>query len=383
MTSRLSIVRTRGFEFFAKRALVSSAVVAFLISAGCGNDGARDAPANGPGGGSGGVTTANSGGASGAMQGAGSGGIAPSAGGNSSAAGATPSRGGATAVGVGGSGNSATGGAASGGTTNAGGATSIGGMTSFGGATSKGNGGTATGSGGSGNAGTGGAAMGGASSGCDMGTTHSGGKQYCMNSIGNAANGYSYQLWSNGQGSGCMTVFGSDATFKANWMGVGDFLARVGLGWDSTKTFDQLGTISSDFAFTDTISGGLTYIGIYGWSVSPLVEYYIMEDWVGSRPTGGGTKVDTFTIDGEGTYDVYQHMQVNQPSITGSNATFPQFFSVRQAARKCGHISISEHFKRWSDKGLQLGKMEEARILVEAMNNSGSIEFTTATVVVN
>ena len=51
--------------------------------------------------------------------------------------------------------------------------------------------------------------------------------------------------------------------------------------------------------------------------------------------------------------------------------------------RSCGHISISEQFKRWGDKGLKLGKMEEARILVEAMNNSGSIEFTTATVVVN
>jgi hypothetical protein len=180
-----------------------------------------------------------------------------------------------------------------------------------------------------------------------------------------------------------MTVFGSDATFKSNWSGAGDFLARVGLGWDSTKTYDQLGTISSDFAFTESISGGLTYIGIYGWSVSPLVEYYIMEDWVGSRPTGGGTKVSTFTIDGEGTYDVYQHMQVNQPSIMGSSATFPQFFSVRQTPRKCGHISISEHFKNWADLGLKLGKMEEARILVEAMNNSGSIEFTTATVVVN
>jgi hypothetical protein len=234
---------------------------------------------------------------------------------------------------------------------------------------------------GAGNGGT--VGTGGTSNGCNMGATHTGGQQYCSNKIGSVGNGYSYQLWSNGKGSGCMTVFGADATFKANWSGVGDFLARVGLGWDSTKTYDQLGTISSDFAFTQSITGGLTYIGIYGWSVSPLVEYYIMEDWVGSRPTGGGTKVGTFAIPGEGTYDVYQHTQVNQPSITGSNATFPQFFSVRQEARECGHISISQHFAEWASLGLQLGRMEEARILVEAMNNTGSIEFTTATVVAN
>jgi hypothetical protein len=33
--------------------------------------------------------------------------------------------------------------------------------------------------------------------------------------------------------------------------------------------------------------------------------------------------------------------------------------------------------------GLQLGMMEEARLLVETINNSGTIEFTNATVVAN
>jgi hypothetical protein len=311
---------------------------------------------------------------------------ASSVGGNlASAGGARPSAGGGAAIGqggsgnfgAGGSGNFGAGGAANGGATGPGGATTGGGA----GGGTPGGGGASSGGSNGGNVGAGGASTGGTSGGCNMGMTHTGGKQYCMNSTGNVGNGYSYQLWSSGQGSGCMTVFGADATFKANWSGVQDFLARVGLGWDSSKTYDQLGTISSDFAFTRMITGGLTYIGIYGWSVNPLVEYYIMEDWVGSRPTGGGSKVGTFTVQGEGTYDVYQHTQMNQPSITGSNATFPQFFSVRQTARQCGHTTISEHFKQWSNMGLKLGKMEEARILVEAINNSGSIEFTTATVV--
>jgi endo-1,4-beta-xylanase len=241
------------------------------------------------------------------------------------------------------------------------------------------------GRGGTGGGGTGGSTGGGGASagsggnggtpgGCNMGMQRSGGTQHCSNSIGNLSGGYSYQLWSNGVGSGCMTPYGQDATFKANWSGVGDFLARAGLGWNSTKTYDQLGTIACDFAFTKTGSGGgFSYIGIYGWTLDPIVEYYIVDDWFGnSRPTGGGAKQGTFTVDGA-SYDVYTHTQVNQPSITGQNATFPQIFSVRQTPRQCGHISISEHFKQWTTKmGQTLGKLEEARILVEVGGGTGT-----------
>ncbi len=178
-----------------------------------------------------------------------------------------------------------------------------------------------------------------------------------------------------------MTVAGVDAKFSATWNNPNDFLARVGLTWSSTQTFDQLGTVSADFAHTKTGGAGYSFIGIYGWSVSPIVEYYIVEDWYGSPPTAdGGTKMGTFTVDG-GTYDVYQHTQVNQPSVTGANATFPQFYSIRQTARQCGHISITEHFREWASLGLTLGKMEEAKIIVEAGGGGGgSINFTTATV---
>ena len=182
-----------------------------------------------------------------------------------------------------------------------------------------------------------------------------------------------------------MTIYDAAAQFSAKWNNDGDFLARVGLGWGSTQTYTQIGTITATFAETKTGSaGGYSYIGIYGWSENPLHEYYIVEDWFGGggSPNPGGTKVGTITVDG-GTYNVYQHTQVNQPAITGGNATFVQFFSVRQTARTCGTISISEHFAQWATMGMQLGNMEEARILVEAGGGTGSIDFTTATVVVN
>jgi hypothetical protein len=184
-----------------------------------------------------------------------------------------------------------------------------------------------------------------------------------------------------------MTVYGVDAKFSATWTNAGDLLARIGLPFDQTKTPTQIGTISSDFAETKTGGNGLVYVGIYGWTVSPLREYYIIDDWGTSKPADVAsdgtprTKVGTITVDGD-SYDVWKHTQTNKPAITGDNQTFDQYFSVRQNARQCGHISISEHFSQWGTLGLQLGKLEEAKLLVEAQNSTGTIDFTTATVVV-
>ena len=187
-----------------------------------------------------------------------------------------------------GTGGSGTGGSGSGGAAGTGGAAGAGG-----GAGTRGANGGASGS-----RGTGGGGAGGASSACPAGTPWTGGTTYSMNSIGTLGNGYAYQLWSNGVGTGSMTVAGVDAKFSAAWNNPGDFLARIGLTWDATKTYTQLGTISSDFAETKTGSGiGYNFVGIYGWSENPLHEYYIVEDWFGARPVPGA-KVGTITVDG-------------------------------------------------------------------------------------
>ncbi len=208
-----------------------------------------------------------------------------------------------------------------------------------------------------------------------------GGTQHCSsNNGGDVAGGYSYQIWSSGSG-GCITPYGVGAAFKATWNNSGDFLARVGLGWDETKTYDQLGVISAEYAYKKSGNGGsYSYIGVYGWSNDPLVEYYIVDDWLGSKYVSG-TRKGSLSIDG-GTYDIYVNTRTNQPSIHG-NATFQQFFSFRTSARQCGHISVSEHFKKWDSLGMKMGKMYEARLLVEAGGGSGSVDYTYATVTAN
>ncbi|MBN1611313.1 MAG: glycoside hydrolase family 11 protein [Polyangiaceae bacterium] len=45
-------------------------------------------------------------------------------------------------------------------------------------------------------------------------------------------------------------------------------------------------------------------------------------------------------------------------------------------------MAISDHFSEWAKLGLPLGMLEEAKLLVEAQDSTGTIAFTTATVVV-
>lgn len=205
-----------------------------------------------------------------------------------------------------------------------------------------------------------------------------GGTSHCSSNQSGTVGSQQWTIWSSG-GGGCLITYGSSAAFSATWNNSGDFLARVGLAMGSNKTYDQFGSIGVDFAETKSGSGGgYSSIGVYGWSVSPIVEFYVVEDSYG-RLSGSGTKKGTFTIDGEGTYDVYEHQQVNQPSIQGTT-TFNQYISVRQAVRTCGHISLTKHFDAWKGMGMTLGKMEEAKVLIEAGGGSGRIDFPTASV---
>lgn len=188
------------------------------------------------------------------------------------------------------------------------------------------------------------------------------------------SSGYHYEIWYQG-GNNSMTYY-NDGTFSAEWNGSNDFLARVGFKYNSTQTHDQIGYFTADYKFTKSGSAAYSYIGIYGWTQNPLVEYYIVDDWFTKPSTSYlGTKKGEITVDGD-TYDIYTYTRVNQPSIEGTS-TFPQFFSVRRNARQCGHIDITAHFKKWAEVGLKLGKMYEVKVLAEAGGGAtGKIDFT-------
>ena len=186
--------------------------------------------------------------------------------------------------------------------------------------------------------------------------------------------GYHYEIWYQG-GNNSMTYY-ANGTYKASWNGTNDFLARIGFKYDEKHTYEELGPIDAYFKWSKQGSaGGYNYIGIYGWTVDPLVEYYIVDDWF-NKPGGNllGSRKGEFEVDGA-KYEIWQNTRVQQPSIKGTS-TFPQYFSVRDNSRSCGHIDITAHFKKWESMGMQMGKMYEAKVLVEAGGGSGSFDVS-------
>ena len=341
------------------------------------------------------------GGSSGTTTGGRPAGGATSAGGTVSNGGSAGTTGGAQATGGQGSAGAATGG-------KSGAASMGGGAGSNGGAMTAGTGGTggrgqagtgsggagagrsnggAGGSAGSGTAGTGTAGTGTAGSSstsaldCSAipalptgGTVHSGNTQ---GGSGNLA----WQIWSNG-GSGSLTTF-STAAFVATWNNSGDYLGRLGFEWGNAgKAYTAYGDITADLAFKKNgTAGQYSYVGIYGWSTNPCIEWYIVDDSYSAMPFNTGTAPSgTADLDG-GTYNLVKR----NTSGTGGNrcgnvTNWDQFYSIRHTGRQCGTISVSEHFKLWDAKGWKLGNLLEVKILVEAASGSGSVEFSVANV---
>jgi endo-1,4-beta-xylanase len=188
----------------------------------------------------------------------------------------------------------------------------------------------------------------------------------CSNQTG-TTNGYYYQMWSNGQGSACITVGSGGNQYSTNWSGIGDFVAGVGWQPGSNQTISFSGSMSA--------SGGTALASLYGWSTNPLVEYYVIEDDQGGSPSLG-TFMGTTTSDGA-TYNLYEHQQVNQPCITGNSCTFEQYLAIRQGNTTSGTITTQNFFNAWASHGMNLGSLNYQIFATEAWGGgSGSSNFT-------
>ena len=191
-----------------------------------------------------------------------------------------------------------------------------------------------------------------------------------------------WQLWANSASNGSITTFSTPA-FSADWNNAGDYLARLGFEWGNAgKTYDTYGTITAQFAYTKTgTAGGYSYIGIYGWSTNPCVEWYIVDDSFNKMPVNPGstTNKGTVTIDG-GDYILYTRQTTGTGGSRCNASSWAQYYSVRKTARQCGTISITQHFDAWKAAGMPLGNMLEAKILVEVGGGNGSVDFPVANV---
>jgi endo-1,4-beta-xylanase len=192
--------------------------------------------------------------------------------------------------------------------------------------------------------------------------------QVCSNQTGTIGGAF-YTMFVSG-GSACITL-NSATSYSSTWSSIGDFVGGIG---------SNPGSTSRTVSFSNSLStsgGGTTLVSLYGWSTNPLVEYYVEDNYV---PAGNasGTFMGTMTSDG-GTYNIYEHQQVNQPSIQGT-ATFEQYLAIRTSPISSGTITFSNFVSAWASHGMNLGTMNYQVLATEAFGGgSGNDSVTLGT----
>jgi endo-1,4-beta-xylanase len=185
-------------------------------------------------------------------------------------------------------------------------------------------------------------------------------KTICTNEVARHC-GLTYEFWRD-TGGGCM-VAKADG-FSIEWDDDNNVLARKGV---RPGTGNEVFSYAADYA-----ADGTSFMGVYGWTQNPLIEYYIVDSWGGGRPPGSrGERLGSVEADG-GTYDIYRTQQVDKPSIEPNVTTFYQYWSVRTSKRSCGTISVGKHFDAWESVGLDMGRFYEVSFVVEGYRSTGS-----------
>lgn len=153
--------------------------------------------------------------------------------------------------------------------------------------------------------------------------------------------------------------------FAINYSNVGDVVG--GKGW-------KPGSARSIGYNVGSLTGSFNFVGIYGWTTNPLIEYYVCE----KGSVASGPIINSISSDGH-TYNFYTHQQVNQPSIIGT-ATFWQYLD-QWGGTTLGQnhtVTMANHINNWRSRGGHgFGTYDYQILALEAYSGkSGSINAT-------
>ncbi|KAL1837786.1 hypothetical protein VTJ49DRAFT_3396 [Mycothermus thermophilus] len=172
--------------------------------------------------------------------------------------------------------------------------------------------------------------------------------------------GYYFQNWSEG-GSNIRCINGPGGSYTANWNSRGGFVCGKGWSYGGNRVIRYSGSYNAT---------GPGYLAVYGWTRNPLIEYYVIEAHADLAPNEPWTRKGEFTIDGEGTYEVFTSTRVNKPSIEGTR-TFQQYWSVRKEQRVGGSVTTQRHFEAWQRFGMNLGWHDYVIMATEGYTATG------------
>jgi endo-1,4-beta-xylanase len=177
------------------------------------------------------------------------------------------------------------------------------------------------------------------------------------------SNGYFWSLYREG-GSASITQ-GSGGNFAISYSNVTDVVGGKGWNPGSARTIGyNIGALS----------GSYNFVGIYGWTTNPLIEYYVAE----KGSVTGGTSFGSVSSDGH-TYSCYKQQRVNAPSIIGT-ATFWQYKDTWGGAPTGQNrsVNMANHINNWRSRGGQgFGSYNYQILALEAWGGkSGYINAT-------
>jgi endo-1,4-beta-xylanase len=178
-------------------------------------------------------------------------------------------------------------------------------------------------------------------------------------------NGFYWQCYNAAGGGSASLTNGAAGNFSVTYSKVVDVVA--GKGWNP-------GSVRTVGYNVGLLNGSYNSVGVYGWTTSPLIEYYVVE--LGSNTNG--TRVNSMSSDGH-TYSFYKHQQMGQPSIIGT-ATFWQYLdNWGGSSTGSNHsITMANHINNWKSAGGQgFGSFNYMILSLEAFGGkSGNINAT-------